>query len=152
MHTRRNLIILNYDISQAFDRCSRLMVQEITKILWICSSRNNSHHHSVFEKLSIIMLRHKRWISAWQSDCTCINSILFLPNSVSPIDIHVLEQKAMKGKGFQWLSMTFIKNCDIIMLGHLSLTKKKKSCLLKVRRVIVAIKPGYSRNMSQLLI
>ena len=98
------------------------------------------------------MLGHKKWILGWQGDCTCINSILFLPNSVSPIVIHVLEQKAMKGKGFQRVSMTFIKNCDIIMLGHLSLTKKKKSCLLKVWRVIVAIKPGYSRNMSQLLI
>ena len=48
--------------------------------------------------------------------------------------------------------MALIKNCDNIMLGHLSLTKKKKSCLLKVWRLIVAIKPGYSQNMSQLLI
>ena len=33
MFTKRKLVILNWDVSQAFDRCSRLMVQEILKIL-----------------------------------------------------------------------------------------------------------------------
>ena len=32
-HTGRKLVILNYDVSQAFDRCSRLMVQEVLRIL-----------------------------------------------------------------------------------------------------------------------
>ena len=32
-HTRRKLVILNWDVSQAFDRCSRLMVQEVLRIL-----------------------------------------------------------------------------------------------------------------------
>ena len=31
--TKRKLVILNWDVSQAFDRCSRLMVQEVLKIL-----------------------------------------------------------------------------------------------------------------------
>ena len=72
------------------------------------------------------MLGHKNWVLAWQGDCTWINSILFVPNIVSPFDIHVLEQIAMKGKGFQWLLSRIIKNFDIIMLWHLSLTKTKK--------------------------
>ena len=33
IHTSRRLVILNWDVSQAFDRCSRLMVQEVLKIL-----------------------------------------------------------------------------------------------------------------------
>ena len=32
-HTGRKLVILNWDVSQAFDRCSRLMVQEVLRIL-----------------------------------------------------------------------------------------------------------------------
>ncbi len=72
------------------------------------------------------MLGHKNWVLAWQGDCTWINSILFVPNIVSPFDIHVLEQIAMKGKGFQWLLSRIITYFYIIMLGHLSLTKKKK--------------------------
>ena len=50
----------------------------------------------------------------------------FVHNIVSPLDIHVLEQIAMKEKRFQWLLSRIIKNFDIIMLGHLSLTKTKK--------------------------
>ena len=32
-HTNRKLVIVNWDVSQAFDRCSRQMVQEVLKIL-----------------------------------------------------------------------------------------------------------------------
>ena len=42
----------------------------------------------------------------------------FVLNIVSPLDIHVLEQIAMKEKGFQWLLSRIIKNFDIIMLWH----------------------------------
>ena len=66
------------------------------------------------------MLGHKNWILAWQGDCTCINSILFVPNIVSPFDIHVLEQIAMKGKGFL---MTFIKNYYIFLNYHVGTFK-----------------------------
>ena len=94
--------------------------------IWGPKSLKNELNVHFFEKLSIIRVWHKKWILAWQGNCTCFNSILFVPNIVSRFDIHVFEQRAMKGQGFQWLLSKNVIKCDIIRVWHLSLTKQKK--------------------------
>ena len=43
---------------------------------------------------------HFALILAWQGDCTCFNSIIFVPNIVSPFEIYVLSKESWKEKGF----------------------------------------------------